>query len=117
MHEPGLKVCRSFVMHPTYRGNGYAHPCSALGMGLCREWNITKIRAWTEVTPTFPAITPMRARWATAGFSLDFPTDINTADYGNLTSIKKLEANETQYEALKTNCPGWVDVTYTVSTS
>tara|TARA_R110002012_G_scaffold206787_2_gene376837 strand:+ start:7351 stop:7998 length:648 start_codon:yes stop_codon:yes gene_type:complete len=117
MHQPNLLVVRSYSMHPTYRGNNYAHQCAALGVGLNREWNITMVRAWLEATPTFPAINPMRTKYNAAGISLDISTDTNLVDHGDSSTIKKLEANETQYEALKTNCPGWADVTYTISTS
>ena len=117
MHQPGMMVVRSYAMHPTYRGNGYAHQCAAHAAGLLREWNITTIRAWLETVPTFPAMPSMRAKYNTAGFDLDISTDTNLVDHGDSSSIKKLEANETQYEALKTNCPGWADVTYTISTS
>ena len=117
MHESGILVVRSYAMHPTYRGNNYAHQCAALGVGLNREWNITTVRAWLEATPTFPAINPMKTKYNAAGVSLDMSTDTNVQDHGDESLIKKLEANETQYEALKTNCPGWADVTYTISTS
>jgi len=117
MHEPGVKVARAYAMHPTYRGNGYIHQCEALGVGLNREWDIDIVRGWLEATPTFPAITPMRAKYVTAGINLDMSTDTNVQDHGNESLIKKLEASKTQYEALKTNCPGWADVTYTISTS
>ena len=115
--EAGILVVRSYAMHPTYRGNDYAHQCAALGVGLNREWNITTVRAWLESTPTFPAINPMRTKYNAAGINLDIATETNLVDHGDSTSIKKLEANQTQYEALKTNCPGWADVTYTISTS
>tara|TARA_Y100000004_G_scaffold196715_1_gene267728 strand:+ start:2253 stop:2894 length:642 start_codon:yes stop_codon:yes gene_type:complete len=115
MHQPGVLVVRSYAMHPTYRGNDYAHQCAALGVGLNREWNIATVRAWLEATPTFPAINPMRTKYNAAGINLDMSTDTNVQDHGSEDSIKMLEANETQYEALKTNCPGWADVTYTIS--
>ncbi len=115
--EPGILVVRSYAIHPTYRGNNYVHQCAALGVGLNREWSITTVRAWLEATPTFPAINPIRAKYTAAGVNLDIATETNVVDYGDSTSIKKLEANQTQYEALKTNCPGWADVTYTISTS
>ena len=116
-HEAHLMVIRSMVVHPTYRGNGYAKDAHGIGVGLCREFNITKVRAWLEATPTFPAITPMRTRYNAAGISLDMSTDTNTADVEGGESIKKLEATDTQFEALKSNTSGWADVTYTVSSS
>ena len=117
MHQPGIMVIRSYAMHPTYRGNGYAHQCAAHAVGLLREWNITKCRAWIEATPSFPAMPSMKTKYNTAGVNLDMSTDTNVQDYGDESSIKMLEADLSHSETLKTNCPGWADVTYTISTS
>lgn len=114
-HEAHLMVIRSMVVHPTYRENGYAKDAHGIGIGLCREFNITKVRAWLEASPTFPAMAAMKTRYNNASINLDMSTDTNTADVGGGESIKKLEATNTQFEALKTNTSGWADVTYTVS--
>lgn len=114
-HIAHLMVIRSYCVHPTHRGNGYAKDAHGVGIGLCREFNINKVRAWLEDTPTFPAMTAMKARYNTASIDLDMSTDTNTADIGGGESIKKLEATEAQFEALKTNTEGWADVTYTAS--
>ena len=110
-------IIRSYGVHPTYRGNGYAKDAHGVGIGLCREFAITKVRAWVEATPTFPAMGAMKTRYNSANINLDMKTDTNEADPGGTESIKMLEASDTQYEALKTNTTGWADVTYTISSS
>jgi len=116
-HEEDLMVIRSYCVHPTYRGNGYAKDAHGVGIGLCRELGITKVRAWLEASPTFPAMGPIRTSYNSASMNLDISTDTNEADIGGGESIKKLEASAAQYEALKTNTTGWADITYVISSS
>jgi len=116
-HEPHIMVIRSYCVHPTYRGNGYAKDAHGVGIGLCREFAITKVRAWLEGTPTFPAMGAMKTRYNSASINLDMRTDTNEHDIGGGETIKKLEASDTQYELLKTNTEGWAAITYTISSS
>jgi len=116
-HQADVMVIRSYGVHPTYRGTGYAKDAHGVGIGLCREFEIEKVRAWLENSPTFPAMGAMKTRYNTASMNLDMTTDTNQADPGGEETIKMMEATRAQYEALKTNTTGWADVTYTISSS
>tara|TARA_B100000287_G_scaffold432891_1_gene493264 strand:- start:106 stop:753 length:648 start_codon:yes stop_codon:yes gene_type:complete len=116
-HEKDLCVIRTMVIHPSYRGNGYGKDAHGILIGLLREWEIEKVRAWIEASATFPAMTAMRTRYSNAGADLDMHTHTNEADPGGGESIKMLEVSKTALESLRTNITGWADVTYTISST
>lgn len=107
------------VIHPDHRGNKYQSAQLALGVGFGKHYNISTIHSWLETSPTFSAMTHIKAKYDDKGMNTDADSknssDSNLNSTGQSVALKQITATMAQCEAIVAADSTWASITFTVS--
>ena len=116
---PGECWILNGVIHPNHRGNKYQSAQLALAVGMGDQYNITTIKSSLEATPTFSAMTHIKAKYDDKGINTN-AGDKNSNDQmlnssGAAIPLKELTATMAQAKAIVAADSTWASITLTVS--